>query len=519
MATTTYPAGNRLNADVIWEIIRINGNMYIDKGALDDTRHASQVCRAWRAAIVNTPLLWARLIDLDSLHGLRSNEWGKEIVRRSGKAPIWIKAVKNWTRYSHPVPEQRVFFRDIMLEHWERVQILHISTLVLVYKEMWKVPLCRPAPTLDTLYIHSTDRYHSRTIGVMHKFANLFAGCAPMLRNFSVDYHKVDLNSRWLLNLRSIMLDSAYNLYECLFVLSATRNLEHLKITDPIGEAELPIHLQHVVRLPMLKYLLLSLNFDDMNFMLDHLVIPHGCSLRLSTWPSLMTENHAPIGYTFNQVMSKFSQLSKSYFESHLPQTMELSCFDDGVILHDTSYPDDFGFEMQCRYYHGSSDSMASTYTAITLPELAGVTELRLRYNVLISPAPHPSFLQCFSSVELLHTNEQLFGDLITAQDALSIANDHRTIIFPKLKRIKLRLGDGVCYPSRTVGDMTEKFILSRIEDGYPISILDLTAFDECDVSPVLIRLQSITSLQVIWRSKSDIEVWHNKCAYVLRVV
>ena len=323
MATTSCPAGNRLNNDVILEIIRFNGNMFIDKGALDSTRYASQVCRAWRSAIINTPLVWARLIDLDSFHGLRSNEWGKEIVRRSGKAPLWIKAVQDWTRYSHPIVAQRVFFRDIMLEHWERVQILHLSTLVLVYKEMWKVPLCRPAPSLNTLYIHSTDQCHSRTIGVMHKFANLFSGCAPMLRNFSVDYHKVDLNARWLLNLRSIMLDSAYNLSECLFVLSATRNLEVLKITHPIGQTESQIHPQHLVRLPVLKYLLLTLNLDDMNLMLDHLVIPHGCCVLLSTWASLGTENHGPIGDTFNQVMSKFSQLSKCYFQSHLPRTIE----------------------------------------------------------------------------------------------------------------------------------------------------------------------------------------------------
>ena len=172
---------------------------------------------------------------------------------------------------------------------------------------------------------------------------------------------------------------------------------------------------------------------------------------------------------------------------------------------------------MQCKCYNGSSDSVATTYTAITLPEFASVTELRLRYNVLLLSAPHPTFLQCFSSVELLHANEQLFRDLITAQDALSHANGRRTIIFPKLKRIRLRLGDGVCYSSRTVGEFTEIFVLSRIEDGHPISVLDLTAFDECELSPVLIRLQSITSLKVVWKSKSDIEVWHNKCAYVLR--
>ncbi|KJA13783.1 hypothetical protein HYPSUDRAFT_209263 [Hypholoma sublateritium FD-334 SS-4] len=293
MEISSCSAFNRLNADVILEIVRINANMFTDEDALTTTRYASQVCHAWRTTIVNTPLIWARLIDLDSLHGLKSNEWGQEIIRRSGTELLWIKAANDWTRLSRPIAEQRLFFRKIIAENWDRIQKLIISTLVLVHREMWKVPLCHPAPTLEKFRIHSSDRGHSKTVAVMHQFTDLFSGYAPRLRDFSADYHKINLNARWLRNLRSIQLDMVYNIFECLKVLSHAYDLEDIKITGKTAsqsESQTPPH--PVVDLPKLKRLHLSRHFDDINFILDHLVVPHGCSMSLHTWREVPIHRH-----------------------------------------------------------------------------------------------------------------------------------------------------------------------------------------------------------------------------------
>ncbi len=73
-----------LNEDVLSHIFSLNGDMFTDHKALDTTRFASQVCRQWRDLLLETPSLWAKLIDICSIYTRRTNEWRNELVQRSG---------------------------------------------------------------------------------------------------------------------------------------------------------------------------------------------------------------------------------------------------------------------------------------------------------------------------------------------------------------------------------------------------------------------------------------------------
>ena len=84
----------RLNSDVLLKILLMNSNMFSDDNALTNTRFASQVCSTWRATMLEDSTLWARLIDFDTLHALRSDNWALELIRRSKTAPLWIKGEK-----------------------------------------------------------------------------------------------------------------------------------------------------------------------------------------------------------------------------------------------------------------------------------------------------------------------------------------------------------------------------------------------------------------------------------------
>ena len=88
-----------LHDDLLWKIFSINANMFIDEGALTTTRLTSQVCQSWRSNLLNTTALWGRLIDFDSLHGLKGTEWAEELVRRSGTSLLWIKGKVNRLSY------------------------------------------------------------------------------------------------------------------------------------------------------------------------------------------------------------------------------------------------------------------------------------------------------------------------------------------------------------------------------------------------------------------------------------
>ncbi|KAF9552319.1 hypothetical protein CPC08DRAFT_714715 [Agrocybe pediades] len=53
-------------------------------------RYSSQVCRSWRSLLLRSPIVWARLLDLNSLRKSKE-KWTEEVVSRIGNAPIWIE--------------------------------------------------------------------------------------------------------------------------------------------------------------------------------------------------------------------------------------------------------------------------------------------------------------------------------------------------------------------------------------------------------------------------------------------
>ncbi|KDR84473.1 hypothetical protein GALMADRAFT_237349 [Galerina marginata CBS 339.88] len=62
----------------------MNGDMFSNNDALKDTRRTSQVCHRWRQILLEYPLVWGRLIDLNALCKVTvKEEWGNEVLRRS----------------------------------------------------------------------------------------------------------------------------------------------------------------------------------------------------------------------------------------------------------------------------------------------------------------------------------------------------------------------------------------------------------------------------------------------------
>ena len=113
----TAPIHN-LNEDVLLPIFTINGDMFADIDALDTTRRTSQVCRTWRHLMLATPSLWARLIDLDRIFCVLSDEWLSDLIQRSRDTPLWIKASDVHLSMNVPV------IVDIISRNWNRIQKL-----------------------------------------------------------------------------------------------------------------------------------------------------------------------------------------------------------------------------------------------------------------------------------------------------------------------------------------------------------------------------------------------------------
>ncbi len=201
-----------LNRDILLDIVSMNADMFVDVDALSTTRMTSQVCRAWRNVMLATPSLWARLIDVDCIPYICSDEWLNELIRRSENAPLWIRA----STFDHP----RIFqnFLDVIKENWHRIQklILHgfFPTI-----NLFLLPWSIPAPELETFHM-TIDRRIVADENMTAKLPPLFGGNAPMLRSFDIKNYVVDQREPWLSGLRSLTLQNSYGVRHALGILS-----------------------------------------------------------------------------------------------------------------------------------------------------------------------------------------------------------------------------------------------------------------------------------------------------------
>ena len=502
-----------LHEDVLMQIITINANIFTEDHALTNARYASQVCRSWRATTLNSPVLWARLIDFGSLYNLKTTKWGEEIVRRSDKAPLWLKAEKkHWAvllQYVLGAAEQRAliqhtFFFGVMHYHWERIQKLVLPTCLLPHLSSSVRWIYRPAPLLDTFHIEAElDFKRDKTLGKKHNFVNLFSGNAPMLRHFTALSHRIDINAPWVHNLRTLEIGMAYDICEIFTVLAATPNLEHL-LCATLEKATQLVSRQRV-SLPGLKFLGLYLTYEEMAFALDHLAIPPECSLSIETEVCIKDKNwETQFQSRYTLAMSSIARAAKRYFQSHRVQFIALRLSDYFITIHDNLCSECSPFKMGCLYVHPFPENAADICVTFASREWSSITELRLEYEVLKPSSADLTFLQHLTSVETLHVYEHLFDHLTDTQDFLSHTARRKIVLFPKLRRIKIysvREPVSMPMPTRTeVGDETVTFLLLRAMDGYPVSHLDLTQFREPKESEMVTRLRKIKGLKVVWK-------------------
>ncbi len=188
-----------LNQDILLYIFTLNADMFTDimftnRGALRTTWITSHVCQKWRDLMLATPSLWARMIDMDCF----SRTWivgaTEELIRRSGAAPLWIKA------------DDAEFLLSVIKENWHRIQKLVISDQEPDFIDgLTQLALKSPAPCLETFDLEVDEYDNSEDLAGIH-FRALFGGHAPMLRRFYLDGFFVHHQEPCLRQLHSLVL-------------------------------------------------------------------------------------------------------------------------------------------------------------------------------------------------------------------------------------------------------------------------------------------------------------------------
>ncbi|KJA19379.1 hypothetical protein HYPSUDRAFT_44320 [Hypholoma sublateritium FD-334 SS-4] len=269
-----------INDDVLLYIITFNADMFSDDNALHTTRIASQVCRHWRDLMLESPSLWAKLIDMDRICKVRADKWREELVRRSGAAPLWIKANSSLTAtfWARPAKHNVQFFYDFINGNWHRIQKL-ICARYFGFHLTRSSSMFLPAPLLE----HCEASFELQSGVEISNTTPLFANHAPMLRSISFPCQHLNRKAPWLGHLHSMVFDRTYNVPDALAILVAAHSLQELKIDNisnrrrNVATSTFPI-----ASLPHLK----SLEYNTHNVsaatsIVEHVEIPANCSLSI----------------------------------------------------------------------------------------------------------------------------------------------------------------------------------------------------------------------------------------------
>ncbi|KJA19433.1 hypothetical protein HYPSUDRAFT_44336 [Hypholoma sublateritium FD-334 SS-4] len=494
----------RLDFDILWCIVKINADMFEDYGALETTLATSRVCHSWRSFMLSTTSIWAHLFDLD--HGLwRTARGRRELIRRSGKALLWMKTNK----YSPCT-------RDVLTvigKQWGRIQKLEVTIRYGSGRlAQWSV-LLRPAPHLESFDIIYTWDCGKEN----HIFTSLFGGSAPMLRELRFSGHRHTFStapSSWLRQLCSMDLSVELTVSEMLKVLMSTNNLVNLRLDlTRVGHTTSTCSL---VSLPKLAHL--NVNFaaaltPHTLALLDHIYIPPTCSLTFAAQSIDLWEIDKKI--TSTPIIRTLSAYAQSHFVDHTPQKLWLTIVVGSFILKTASHPDGPTFEFSVDF---SLEQMIPTHTLTTLlrefslPGLSDVTWCGIRITGVKRPIPvFTTFMTCLPSVKTIATDKYSLRHL----RAWSLRKDADTgprIGFPVLKTLKLLSFHSPALAADGVRDPVSKFVKARIMRGHAIGVIDFTE-ETLDVLPNMALLRKAVGLKVRWRQRGVGEIREYICS------
>ncbi|KAF9554356.1 hypothetical protein CPC08DRAFT_821759 [Agrocybe pediades] len=134
------------NPDVLWEIFSSLASFdQYNSQPLKTLRIVSHVCTSWRQLILSSPLLWARIINVDELIQM-TDDWRTEVIRRTGDAVLSIRG----TGYRVSAKSER-FIVFLLRDNWYRIKYIQIflSSLSLHRSSVFSQILQTPAPNLE----------------------------------------------------------------------------------------------------------------------------------------------------------------------------------------------------------------------------------------------------------------------------------------------------------------------------------------------------------------------------------
>ncbi len=395
-----------LDLDVLWHIFDINANIFDDDKALETTLATSYVCHDWRSLLLNSTSIWAHVINLDHW------QWGtvegsRELIRRSGRALLWIKThtgVHDYWRQKKQIP-------NIMETFWNRIQMLEVT----IYDDddfaNQCAPLCRPTLHLESIRIIFDHRY----LRSSNIWSCLFSGDAPMLCDLL--WKGYGLNNippiSWLRQVRCMKLSTTLTVSAILRALESTVSLTDLRLD--LVEADNRALTLPFVSLPKLAYFDLGLadKFTPGAVLLEHMYIPPSCAVILSA--RQIQQGELDKESTFRPIISAISTCAQRCLSYYLPQRLQVIMTPTSFLLEAThrSLKPYFllHIKMASQVFRVNTipgETHAALLKEFSKPSLSKVTHFEVRmFRTLRDHVPGLAvFISCLPSVDTLVTDK-----------------------------------------------------------------------------------------------------------------
>ncbi|KDR68568.1 hypothetical protein GALMADRAFT_146222 [Galerina marginata CBS 339.88] len=534
MGETRSPI-SKLHVELLWTIFlasteALHGIVETDLAWLEDEpvetqgrpltviRRSSQVCRKWRDIILGSPSLWGKLLDMSLLSELARGHWMNEVVRRSGRSPLYI------TTDSVGISKRLAPLVTLLDDHWERVQVLNVILKVggstdIIGTEISQI-LRRPAPCLRSFKVD----FISDTGGspAFSPEPPLFGNAAPALVALCCPHSFLTQGSPnlWLSQLRVLhmSLDTCrpYNVwvYDVSPVLQTFREIPGLEILMLSGRPSPPRPIfttspHKPVALPKLKVLRVLIDSNTtMTEILDTLVVPDACGLAVSV-------KHEPGQFVQGRLTHTYQALhrySQNYFNTHTITALQLSVSSNGVLLQDVSVNCGIsGFSLDIHSDAAfSSGELSLIFDLLADANLGGTTYITLDigpFDNHLSESNFMSLLRRLDSVEALATAEPV----TTLQFLLDNMKGVPPLIFPMLETLIFTAMPSVSISS---GPLLP-FLKWRKDEDSLIDRIDLRHL-YYDSSPQdLDLLEEMTGLLITWDASTASDDEELICEYL----
>ncbi len=386
------------------------------------------------------------------------------------------------------------FFCELVEGNWPRIQKLtlsHDSEL-----EFSLRMLSFPAPQLDEFkapYRWDADEEDD-------PMEPLFSDYAPLLRSIDVSRPYINQQSSWLSHLHSMTLDDTYCLSDVLGVLSATRNLQELRIIDIThGYTDTTHPIVSLHHLQNLEYFSNCCNAGIA--FLNNIAIRPSCSLTVHVNSFF---DHRTLRYEKPFVVSaidKFILHAKSALRSYMFDIVELGHEQKERICLNAFGPEKRQLTISIPLNGDSDASLLETL-------LSKLLALDFTLTTKLKFTAHSRLHSCFGpllsrliSVNTVSIDLQTLSNLSVLQNTITrTAIIQPGIIFPLLTVMELLFHPVAPRNVAFINQVAGAFILSRSRAGVPLTTFDMSPYPPLDTAPNLQALGDVKDLTVRYR-------------------